>query len=432
MKRSVATAILLAVLLLMALPGLQKEFKLVEESDLKGFFKQMAPDPDLGGLTWHGWFSGEFQQALTVNVEDHIGFRKTLFRIQNEYDYRLFDIIHAHGFVQGKHGYLFEEDYIYEYLGRYFIGSEILEGKMQKLERVSRDLNKEGVPFVLVIEPGKASFYPELIPKHYKPGDKRQSNYDFVSRRSKELQLPTLDLNRYFLDMKDTSRYPLFPRYGMHWSIYGSVLAMDTLFRYIEAVTGTDLPDMTVSGIEISDSMRWTDKDIGDLLNLILPVSGEALAYPLFEFDTAAPKQLSILVIADSYYINIMHNTSGQVFKNHEYWYYNSKLYPHIIDDKDPVYVDKSDLKEKLLSFDIVLLMVSEINMHCGFWNFADEAYDAFHPDYQAPPWLTYQNSILNDREWFSFMVKKARSAHISTGKAIIRDAKYLNESKNH
>lgn len=423
--------LLFMILTLLVLPFSQSRFHVVQEQKLNGFFR-LAPPPSFQEFTVERWFDGTFQEAMSVGTKDHVGFRNLLFRLNNEFDYRLFSTIHAQGFIEGKKGYLFEEDYIFEYLGRYFIGPEILENKLQKLDQVSRDLNGAGIPFVLVVEPGKASFYPEHIPDRYRPRDKSQSNYDYILRRSQELNIPAVNLNQYFLEMKDSSRYPLFPRYGMHWSIYGSVLAMDTLFRYIEALTETDLPAMTISGIEVSDSMRWTDRDIGDLLNLIFPVSGEQLAYPALVFDTTAPRRLSVLVIADSYYVNIIHSCSGQLFKKHEYWYYNSKLYPDIVDDQSPVYVDKTNLKEKLLSFDIVLLMVSEINIHCGFWNFADEAYLAFHPDHKDPPWYPYQNTILNNREWFRFMVSKAHTNHITTGEAIIRDAKYLYESKNH
>ncbi|MBN1200099.1 MAG: hypothetical protein JXA23_12150 [Bacteroidales bacterium] len=422
--------LLFLILILLILPLCQSHFLLVREHQLKGYFNLKLP-PSLKEFTWKRWFSGTFQEEMTSRTNDHIGFRNSFFRVNNEVDYRLFHLLHAQGFVEGKKGYLFEEDYIREYLGDYFVGPEILEPRLKKLRQVSSGLEKAGIPFVLVVEPGKASFFPEYIPDHYFAFGKRPSNYEYILKRSKELEIPVVDLNRYFLGLKDTSRYPLFPKYGMHWSIYGSVVAMDTLFRYVEAKTGASLPVMSITKIEVSDSMRWTDKDIGELLNLIFPLSGEWLAYPELAFDTATPKKISILVIADSYYINIIHNCSGQLFKDHTYWYYNSKVYPHIIDDRDPKYIDKTKMKKQLLSFDMVLLMVSEINMHCGFWNFADEAYLAFHPDDSDPSWYPYEKDILNNREWFRFMVTKAKDSHISTGKAIIRDAKYLDMCKN-
>ncbi|TSA26581.1 MAG: hypothetical protein D4R67_07640 [Bacteroidetes bacterium] len=416
---------LIAVCLFLSGSSVQKMTGIIPVRKPVGYYHP-KPEPSLHDLTWQTWFQGTFQQKLTENLEDHVGFRGSLIRLHNECDYHLFGITHAEGFIEGKNRYFFEEDYILEYLGRYFIGADILDTKLQKLSETCRDLQKAGVHFVLVMEPGKASFYPEYIPDRYHPEIRTQSNYDYISSRVRELGIPMVDLNHYFLELKDTSRYTLFPRYGMHWSIYGSVLAMDSLLRYIETVSETDLPDLTHPGIEVSDVPRSTDADILGLLNLFTRLPREPLAYPVVNIDRTKSRKLSVLVIADSYQVNINPYFSGSFFQHQEYWYYNSKLYPHIFDSRNPVYIDKRDLQKKLREFDVILLMVSEINLHCGFWNFADEAYAAFHPGHRDPPWVPYQNSILNDREWFRFVVAKAKERQIPLGEAIIRDAKYM------
>ena len=423
--------VLLLILLFLVLPFFQSHLPLVQEQKLAGFFK-LADPPSWNLFTYQEWFAGTFQDQISQGLEDHIGFRSTLFRLHNEYDYRLFGITHAQGFIQGKEGYLFEEDYILEYTGDYFIGKKTIDYKLEKLQQVYRQLEKAGIPFLLVFEPGKASFFPEYIPDRYHPEDKTISNYDYITHRVNELGIPSMDFNQLFIQMKDTSPYPLFPKYGMHWSIYGAVVASDTINNYLEFICETKLPEIRISNIEVSDSLRWTDKDIGDMLNLIFPLPPDTMAYPVLTFDSSSGKQLSVLVIADSYYVNIIHDVSGHIFKNQEYWYYNSKLYPHIIDDDNPVYVDKRFLKDKLMEFDVILLMVSEINLHCGFWNFADEAFQAFYPDHQDPPWYPDQNKILNERDWFRFMVSKAKESHLTLEDVIIRDAKYIYQSKNH
>ena len=107
------------------------------------------------------------------------------------------------------------------------------------------------------------------------------------------------------------------------------------------------------------------------------------------------------------------------------YWYYNSKVYPDIIDNENPVYVDKSDLKKKLGEFDIILLMTSEINMHCCYWNFVDEVYQAFHPEHEESHVYDIENRIRNQREWFRFMVGKARHQGVSLDRMIRMDAEY-------
>ncbi|HNX86361.1 MAG TPA: hypothetical protein PKN12_05475, partial [Bacteroidales bacterium] len=318
-------------------------------------------------------------------MNDHVGFYNTLIRINNQYDYTLFGLIHAKGFVQGLDRYLYEEDYIHEYTGDYFIGQPVIDKKLSRLKSVQDSLRAHNIPLLLVYEPGKASFYPEYIPRRFHPEWRSITNYQYFVQRSAELGVSNLDLNRYFMQMKDTSRYPLFPRYGMHWSLYGVTFAVDTLVRRIEAETGKSLPKFTINSISTSRVPWGTDNDIGELLNLVCPLAPTEGAYPEVVFPPIPEKQnLTVLIIADSYYLNIVEDYGRRLFKEQEYWYYNNKLYPYQ-NNNPPAYVDKNDLLAKLKKFDLILLMSSEINLHCGFWNFADEAWAAFHPGYQDP-----------------------------------------------
>ena len=425
------SSFVILLLCILSLPILQGELSLVNEKKLAGFFN-LLPEPELAFFTWERWFKGEFQEVTSTQIEDHVGMRNSLLRIHNEYDYRLFSVTHAEGFIRGKEGYLFEEDYIFEYTGEFFIGEETIDYKLEKLKEVQLQLQEEGIEFLLVLEPGKASFYPEYIPENYHPEQKSLSNYDYVTQRAMEMNIPVMNLNEYFLMMKDTCRYPLFPKYGMHWSIYGAALALDTLKGYIEQVSQTSLPEMEITEISLSDSLIWTDHDIGDMLNLIFPLPEVTMAYPKIKFDTTkSSPNLSILVVADSYYINLINELTENLYEEEEYWYYNSKVYPHIIDDQDPVYVDKQNLIEKFREFDIILLMVSEINLHCGFWNFADEAYQAYFPEHSDPLWYGHENQIRNQREWFRYMVKKAKQQQTTLENTIKSDAKFLYHTEN-
>jgi hypothetical protein len=212
----------------------------------------------------------------------------------------------------------------------------------------------------------------------------------------------------------------------MHWSIYGVALATDSLIKFIEKDLPGTIPSMKIGEIELSESLRYTDNDIGNMLNLILPLPGVQAAYPRIRFENdPEKKKLSVLVIADSYYLNIVNEIGDKIFRKQEYWYYNSKVYPAIIDNENPVYIDKSDLKKKLSEFDVILLMTSEINMHCGFWNFIEEVYQAFHPEYMESHVYEKENLIRNSREWFRFMVGKARKQGLTLEEMIRIDAEY-------
>jgi hypothetical protein len=405
---------------------IQARYSLVKEKKLAGYF-YVAPLPDLKNFTWEKWFSGAFQEEYTNHTEKHATFRNTLCRIYNQADYSFFRKIHVNGCISGKEGMMYEEDYIKEYTGQYFIGKSTIDKKLEKLKDVYDTLKKKNIQLILVFEPGKASCFPEYIPDSYLRSDRTLSNYQYFREKLDKLGFPYLDLNQYFLSIKDTSRYPLFPKYGMHWSIYGLALALDTLGKYVEKRCGTDLPDIRIRKFRESDSLEYTDNDIGELCNLVFPLPKIITAYPDFEFENAPQKKnLSVLVIADSYYLTVKFLTGDNLFRKEEYWYYNSKVYPAIVDNDNPKYVDKSNLLNKLEEFNAVFLMVSEINLHCGFWNFADEAYHAIHPGYWDSRIYDIENSIRNEREWFQFTVAKAHQQNMPLEKMITSDATFM------
>ena len=424
--RSFKNILLSLVLLLLLFPLLQSRTGLVKEKRLQGFF-QLKEKPSLWSFTWKGWLRGNFQEEYSQRLEDHTGFRNSFIRIRNQVDYSLFGISHATGFIREKQGYLIEEDYIHEYTGKYFIGKTTIDRKLDRLKEVIEKLKENHTALILVFEPGKASFFPEYIPERFHPSDRSLTNYEYILSGLRRRQIPFLDLNHYFLLMKDTSRYPLFPKYGMHWSLYGMWQAVDTLAKYIGKVSGTEIPAIAVRKVEVTDTLRGSDNDIGFLMNLVFPLPRTRAAYPVTDVeDNPAKRTLSALVIGDSYYVNIEQEVASRLFKKEEYWYYNSKVYPFTEDDNHPVYIDKSDLAGKLKQFDILLLTVSEINLHCMYWDFIDEAYLAFNPGEKDDPVYAYENKIRDYRDWFRFVVEKARSQQRPLERMIRADAEYM------
>ena len=419
--------LLLITSVVLAAPALQHWKPMVKEKDLNGIYRTAKP-PDLKSFSWGSWFRGSFQEKIVPEMNDHIGFRKTLIRIRNQADWSLFKTSNTEGFIAGKDGFLYEEDYIFEYTGTYFIGERALDLKARRLKAVQEALGTRGICLLPVIEPGKASFYPEHIPARYHPECRSMSNLEYLQQRMDRYGVRYLDLNRWFLLAKDTSRYKLFPEYGMHWSIYGATLAMDTLTKYLNGACGFSLPGFTVDKIVISDSLQGTDGDIEVMLNLLCPLPPVTAAYPTVRFDkggtTSAPR---VLGVGDSYFNTIYNLFAPHQFRSTEFWYYNSRYYSYDSLNNKPV--DHSDLPGKLARFNLILLTFSEINAHCGFWNFVDQAWVAFcgtGPDSEV---YGYENRIRNEREWFRSMVQKADAGGLSLESAIHRDAVYMVES---
>jgi|WetSurMetagenome_2_1015567.scaffolds.fasta_scaffold42908_2 hypothetical protein len=424
MKNRIKNILFLFLLVMLITPLVLMRYPFIKEKLLFGHFTTSSK-PDSKKWTWAGWFSGSFQEEFSAGFNDNAGLRMTMIRINNQYDYSLFGIIHAEGFIAGKNGYLYEEDYIKEYTGKYFIGKKVLDRKMDKLFDVQRMLRERGIDLILVLEPGKASYYPEYIPNRYHPEKSTLSNYTYLTSKLMERGMDYLDLSHWFLELKDTSRYNLFPRYGMHWSIYGMNLALDTLSRYISSVSGKKLPGFTMRNIELSATPRSTDNDIEEMANLLFPMPDDTYAYPVNIFgDDTSRRNLNVLVVGDSYYRNIKDDFSGFLFKADTFWYYNSKVYPHI--HTKVVYVDHSNLLKTLEQYQVIILMVSEINLHCTFWNFIDQAYAALHPGYHDSYIYNKENEIRNERSWFRFMVGKAFRESRPLERVITADATYL------
>jgi hypothetical protein len=421
--RTVKNITFFLILISLAISVLQSRYHLFREEPLKGFYKQSSP-PELKFFTWQRWFSSVFQDEFATRLNDNIGLRKSLVRIGNQYDYSLFGLTHVAGWIKGKEDYLYEEDYIHEYNGDYFIGTEAIDRKLARLKNVMDSLKAHGIPLILVFEPGKASFYPEYIPRRFHPGRKSQNNYGHYIAQSQKLGIPFLDLNRYFLLMKDTATYPLFPRYGMHWSMYGVHLAADTMSKYMAKATGKPMPVFKARRMHQSVNSLYTDYDIGELFNLACPLPPALAAYPVVPFSSMPDGTLSSLVIADSYYITLVETYGKKWFGKQDFWYYNKKVYPNQNVDP-PELVDKTDLRSKLLKYDIILLMTSEINLHCGFWSFADEAYLAFHPGVKDPAVYTIENNIRNERTWFQFVANRASLEKMPLEKMIRTNAEF-------
>lgn len=419
LKKILFTVILLLSLLLL----IQYETARIDEPLLKGYYSSRER-PTLRYFTWERWFSGNFQEVTAQKFNDNVPFRPLFIRVANQYDYSLFAISHADGFLRGKNGWLFEEDYIHEYTGRFFAGEKVIDRKLGLLKGVFDSLASHGIPLVFIHESGKAGIYPEYIPDRFRPEVRSRTNYQYFMKRSAEIGLPVLDLHPVLVAMKDTSRFPVFPKYGMHWSHYATHYIADTLSGYLERITGAPMPRFHARQTRIYMQSEGKDYDIGELLNLLFPLPETPNGYPEVPFEDMEDGKMEALVVGDSYYTLLVETYGKKMFSRQDFWYYNNSLYPYQ-NEIPPRRVDKTDLRSKLLSYDVILLMVSDLNLHSCFWNFPEEAWYAFHPANPISQLEKIENSIRIDDEWFRFMVGKAEKTKKSLEEVIRGDAAF-------
>jgi hypothetical protein len=423
--RSILYAILIACLFV---PLLQSHTGFIKLHKLNGATDAVDTVPVFSAKNW---FDGTYQAQKEKIINDSFGFRSAFVKLHNEVDYDLFNLAHAEFIVGGKNGYLFETHYIDGYYGTDFLGKENIEQTMDKLQFINDTLAKLNKTLLLVIAPSKALYYPEYMPDRINT-TKGPTNYDTYLDLLKKSNIHYIDFNSYFIANKNKSKYPLEPKNGVHWSMYGAAVAGDSLVKYLEAVRHITMPKAIWKSIALHRDSLF-DIDVENSMNLLFRLKSPLMAYPdiAFEHDTTKtrPKMLSV---GDSFYWGL---DAGYDIKNgfsadSRFWYYYKR--------PDHIQPTKDELKDEIEKSDVVMLLVTTPNLATVGWGFINDTYDMFKgtnamPKKQADSIYNSRLSALrvyirNDKNWLAKVAEGARKDGIPLDSAITLNAKWVIE----
>ncbi len=422
MNQKLKTALFLLLLGILLAPVVEQSTGVIRMKNLSGQ-PDLTPYPK---FTLKGWFRDEFQPQFNKATEEHVGFRPVMIRMKNELEYTLYHKANASGVVVGKDRYVYESDYIRSYTGRDYLGDYFWSQKFQRLQMVKDTLAKLGVQMAVVLEPGKATFHPEYIPGRFLKFKTDQTNYQALLRESIRIGMPLLDLNRYFKEKKRNAPYPLFPKGGIHWSVGGMVMAADTLLGFIRDDLHLKVPELVVDRVEMSDSLRDTDGDVVEIMNLLWSPEHPKMGYPSFHFtpvDSASRPR--VLVISDSYYFNILGaKIPANAFANEAFWYYNSSIYPDSW--TSPKDTGSIDVPKTVENMNLVLIMVTERFYHRFDWDFTDIIYRHYYPG--APDEYRYDfiRGIVRNYVWFDDIQEQSDYSGKTMEEKLTGNADYL------
>lgn len=361
----------LAIMVLLPLPMIQKELGVIKENALKGY----AIPAEKANFSWVSWFAGDYQQQQEKYLNESFGFRSSFVRINNQLTYSLFNKAQAAGVIIGKDYYLYEENYIKAYYGTDFIGTDSIKRRIDKLRYIQDTLGKLDKQLILVFAAGKGSYYPEFFPEAYKTV-KGTTNYEVHLALAEKAKLNYIDFNRYFIENKYKSPYPLYPQYGIHWSFYGQCLAADSLIRYIEALRNIDMPGIYWNRIRV-EKPRQMDYDIAEGMNLIFKPKTFKMAYPELQFESPSEKtKPAALFIADSFYWGLFNFGFSDVFSESHFWFYNRQIYPDSY--KTPLETSQVDLQKEISRHDVIVLLATEATLPGFGWGFIEQVHDLF------------------------------------------------------
>ena len=326
------------------------------------------------------WFSGEYQSLKDDYNNDHWAFKEKFVRLNNQFYYDAFNQLRVNRFVSGKDNYVYSETFIYSAYGDDYIGKLVIEEKLRKAKVLQDTLKKKGIDLILVFAPGKGEYCTEQIEDKYKHPIINTNYNDYISLCKKN-NINTLDLKAYFKLLKPSTPYPLFSKFGHHWSFFGECLAVDTIIGYIEKLHHCDLPNISWNKIDVVDTARSRDADVLKSMNLNSnPNQNQKLAYPevLFEQDSVKNKT-RVLTISDSYWYGPVYMGVPQnCFAGGSFWYYYNKIIPNPAGATEKIEVWQLDLKQQIESNQVIMLLYSDGNLPTFANSFIEDAYDLY------------------------------------------------------
>ncbi len=428
---------LILFLLLMAgliLPSVQQFTKIIDVGPLYGAIEKA----DKPSLSLKSWADEGFQSSTEKYLNQAFGFRNWFVRLHNQIAYSLFRETNAHSVVIGKASYLYEENYIKTYYGRDFIGDSLMAARIARLKYLHDTLASLGKELIVVMAPGKADFYPGFIPDYLR-GERYKTNYEAFIEDAADAHLDIIDFNRWFIERKNSSPYPLYPKTGIHWSRYAMNLVIDSLIRYIGEKRNLDMPDAVIGPVHLSRRLLSPDRDIEDGMNLIFDIPNFPMAYADITFNDTGKEKPSIMVISDSFFWGLYNKGFiDHAFDEGEFWFYNREIFSPMITGSQMV--SQVDLFKKLMQKDIVMLMTTDANLVKFPWGFDESAVFALKnlKDYNIMQLLRkekiegYIRAIKASPEWFEKVKAKAAKRNIPVDSMLRLDAAYMvdNEGK--
>ncbi|MDY0279570.1 MAG: hypothetical protein RBR35_03280, partial [Salinivirgaceae bacterium] len=231
------------------------------------------------------------------------------------------------------------------------------------------------------------------------------------------------------------------PKYGIHWSHYGMLLATDSLINYIEEKRNIVMPHLEFTKIRCSSNLKFTDYDIAGGMNLLFQMHSEPMCYPDIKFTTSdysiKPKTL---VVSDSFYWSMFNiGVGNNVFSFGGFWFYNKQIYPDSF--KSTLYTKDIDIAQKTLENDVVILMTTDANLPNFSWGFVENMVQVLlnkdiHLDEnvienQKEERIRQMIQVIrDDTNWFDIIKKKAKERNISIDSMLVIDANWMLEQK--
>ena len=431
MKKNGLYIVLCALLMVLLLaPMVQHHYHPFKLKELNGaIVKVEKPE-----LTFEAYRDLSYQTKLESYVSSNFGFHEWVIRLYNQYLW-LFRKTYAADVVVGKDKWLYGVTSVknyyrqasYEFADSNQEMEQILDKDVERLKKVQDMLDQRGVKCFMLICPSKDIIYPEFMPRNGKwvMGDGLVA-LDYCLKAFEEQGVNYLDLCTWFAQIKDSVDYPIFPRTGLHWSDAASVYAADTLIRYMEQLTGKNIPNIQIGPLFESETW-YPDNDLERSMNLMWAIQPNKNLYTttsIIPDSTAQP--LRLLTIGDSFFWNFGYTLPmEEIFETHHHWYYFNSVFF----DPEHTSVSEINLLDEFSHTDVVMLCYNASKLYGFNFGFLSRALVELSLD--DPESLNriidgIKRRMENNEEWYESMKQKAVQRGKTLDEVMREDALYL------
>lgn len=382
-KKPTYDLVLFIILMLLLFASMvQKRTGWVKTEPLKGVY----PTTPYPLLNLQDFRSGDYQKQMEQQLSERFGFREPVIRLYNQYLWDFYRKTYAHDIVAGKHNWLYYKQNVNDYYGTEMYrwlpdaptARETFNREARLMLKLRGVLQDYGIEFLMFMAPEKGFLYPEHLPDRQRDTTSINAR-EYYAAKFEENGFPFIEMTAWFQALKeaDTLPYSLISQTGAHWG-FSSVLAADSLLRFMETLKGEPLPRLAIGPFhESADSTQSDDHDLEMNLNLM-----RKMRHPydrLYDAEVAVVtdstiRKPNVLFIGNSYLWRMRYYIPfEELFERSEFWFYNSTAY------SGPNYADQTpvadlDIIEKVLDADYVVWFTTGNQMYKATYGFTERA----------------------------------------------------------
>lgn len=337
------------------------------------------------------FWAGDFQNRLDKWVSTNLGLRGAFVRLDNQINFSFFNEIsskYESKIILGKDGWLFEKGYIDSLNHRDKVPQTLLDDKVRSLKKLQALLESNGIHFLFLITPNKATIYPEYIKDKYiiPKNSTKESNHEKIVPLLQEYGVRHLDGHQYLLSMKKRGPYPVYPASGTHWSFYSSCYFTLELISTLESLTKQKMGKFQVDRIQITKRPFSLDKDLASLANILFEKSlyGKEYYYPETSPSVSVENVFRprMLFVGGSYLSVLFYYLEKHpVYSKLDFYYYYKQNIEYPAHTFKPIDKKNLDLKREILSKDIIVIETNETALPELGFGFIEDALKALEKD---------------------------------------------------